>query len=119
MTRLKFLTDEDVRRPIVLGIRQREPAVDILTAREGRILGISDPKVLGRGSLMGRVVVSSDQSTMPGHFWRFIEANDSPGMIILPQSVDVSRAVEELLHIWTESRVESLHNQIRWVKAWN
>lgn len=108
MPRLKFLTDEDVRRPIVLGIRQREPAVDILTAPEGHILGVSDPKVLGRSSSMGRVLVSSDQSTMPGHFWRFIEANDSPGMIILPQSVEVWRAIEELLRIWTE-----------WVKAWN
>ena len=53
MTRIMFLADEDISGVIVRGIRQREPAVDILTAREGGILGLSDPEVLARGWVDG------------------------------------------------------------------
>jgi hypothetical protein len=115
--RLKFIADADLSRNIVIGVRLREPAVDFLTAREGGTLGVGDPEVLGRGAAMSRVVVSSDQGTMPGHYWEFLNSHDSPGMIIVPQSVELARAIDKLLLIWRESSPESLINQIRWIKA--
>jgi len=114
-----FIADADLSKKIVIGIRKREPLVDFLTAREGCTLGLPDPAVLARGTATGRIVVSSDQSTMPGHFWRFLDAHDSPGMIIVPQVIPLSRAIDELLRIWAESDAQSLSNQIHWVKERN
>ena len=119
MKRPKFIADADLNKKIVIGIRMREPLVDFLSAREGGTLALPDPAVLARGTAAGRVVVSSDQSTMPGHFWRFLEDHDSPGMIIVPQSVPLSRAIDELLRIWADSDPLSLSNQIRWIKERN
>jgi hypothetical protein len=115
--RPKFIADADLNRSIIIGVRLREPTVDFLTAREGATLGLADPQVLARGASTARVVVSSDQSTMPRHFWKFIDSHESPGMIIVPQSVELLWAIDELLRIWAESGPESLNNQIRWIRA--
>ena len=119
MSRPKFIADADLSRSIVIGIRKREALVDFLTAREGGTLGVPDPAVLALGTATGRIVVSSDQSTMPGHFWRFLKAHNSPGMIIVPQAVPLSRAIDDILRIWAESDSQSLRNQIRWMKERN
>lgn len=49
---------------------------------------------------------------MPRHFARFIEANDSPGVLILLQGRPISEAIEELLLIWTASEAEEWINRI-------
>jgi hypothetical protein len=95
----------------------REPEVDFLTAREGGTLGLSDPDVLALAAKTGRIVVSSDQKTMPGHFWAFVTTRQSPGVIILPQSVEDGRAIQELIWIWMEKGASV--NRMRWVKKRN
>jgi hypothetical protein len=117
LPRPKFIADADLRQSIVLGVRLYEPAVDFLTAREGGTLGLSDPEVLALAAGTGRIVVSSDQKTMPGHFWTFVGSSESPGVIIVPQSVEMARAIRELISIWQES--EGFPNRIRWVKKRN
>jgi len=117
--RPKFIADADLRQSIVLGVRLREPSIDFLTAREGGTLGLSDPQVLALAATTGRIVVSSDQRTMPGHFWAFIQRHESPGIVIVPQSVEDARAIEELISIWTASRPDLPFNRIRWVKKRN
>ena len=117
MARPKFIADADLRQSIVLGVRLREPHIDFLTAREGGILGLSDPDVLALAAATGRIVVSSDRKTMPGHFWVFVTTNESPGLVIVPQSTEMARAIAELISIWRESDVSP--NRIRWVKKRN
>ena len=117
MARPKFIADADLRQSIVLGVRLREPRVDFLTAREGGTLGISDPEVLALAAATGRIVVSSDRKTMPGHFWAFVRTHDSPGVIIVPQRVGSVRAIEELISIWMED--EPCLNRMRWIKKRN
>jgi len=56
---------------------------------------------------------------MPGHFWAFIQRHESPGIVIVPQSVEDARAIEELISIWTASRPDLPFNRIRWVKKRN
>jgi hypothetical protein len=116
MARPKFSTDEDIRRTIVDGIRLREPAIDILTAREGGTLGLSDPAVLAIHSREGRVLISSDCNTMVGHFYTLVSAGTPcPGLIIVPQDLPDGKAIEELLMIWTASAPNDLSNQVIWL----
>jgi hypothetical protein len=53
---------------------------------------------------------------MPRHFGEFVEAHESPGVIIVPQSVRISTAVEELIVIWRDASDQELRNRLRWVR---
>jgi hypothetical protein len=52
---------------------------------------------------------------MPHHFAKFIETHDSPGLVILPQSLSIGRAVEGVLRIWGEVSPNEFRNRIRWL----
>jgi predicted nuclease of predicted toxin-antitoxin system len=117
MVRPKFIADADLSRKIVFGVRRREPAIDFLTAREEGTLGLTDPEVLALAAASGRVVVSSDQNAMLSHFRRFREAHDSPGLVIVRQSIDLARAIDELILIWNDPSPELLRNDVNWVRS--
>ncbi len=116
MTRPKFIADADLSDKIIAGVRRREPSVDFLNASDGGTRGLSDPEVLALASATGRIVVSSDQKTMPAHFRRFLELHESPGVIIVPQAVVLARAIDAVLLFWKESGPEELKNRMRWVQ---
>ncbi|HYL73089.1 MAG TPA: hypothetical protein VEU96_02735 [Bryobacteraceae bacterium] len=74
--------------------------------------GTSDPEVLAFAAGGGRVVVSHDVNTMPGHFREFTRARISPGLILIPQRLGIGAAIEELLLVWECADAEDLLNQI-------
>ncbi|MGD0617519.1 MAG: DUF5615 family PIN-like protein [Bryobacteraceae bacterium] len=96
----RFLADADLNRRIVAGLRRREPSIDFQDAQAGNVIGIRDPEVLTLAAEAGRVLVSHDRRTMLKHFARFIRRQNSPGLIIVSQDLDIGRAIEELLLIW-------------------
>ncbi len=57
---------------------------------------MEDPDVLALAASLGRVLVSHDHETMPGHFYRFLEKRESPGLILVPQVLAIGSAIEEL-----------------------
>ena len=81
--KVRFQADADLNRKIVVGVRRREPGIDFRSAREGDVVGRSDPEVLSLAAQDGRVLVSHDRHSMPGHFAGFIENQPSPGLIIV------------------------------------
>jgi Domain of unknown function (DUF5615) len=113
--RPKFLADENLSQAIVDGILRREPAIDILTASDGEILGMSDPDVLRIAAENGRIVLSHDRRTMPAHFDRFIGLRTSPGLLVLSQELDIGDAIEQLLMIWVASDAGEWENQRRFL----
>lgn len=115
MKPLRLLADADTNDKLVRALRHREPAIDFLSATDGGTRGIADKDVLALAAATGRVVVSSDASTMPPHFTKFIETHDSPGLVIVPQSLPMGRAIEGLLRVWSEMSANELRNRIRWL----
>jgi hypothetical protein len=61
---------------------------------------MEDPDVLALAASLGRVLVSHDRETMPGHFYRFLEKGESPGLILIPQALAIGPAIEELYVVW-------------------
>lgn len=104
--RPRFQADADFNHKIVLGLRRREPSADFLSAPEGGIVGVPDPDVLAIAADTGRILVSHDRKTMPGHFMRFCETRSSPGLIIVSQDLDIGAAIEQLLMIWLATDAE-------------
>jgi hypothetical protein len=113
---IRFLADADLNEFIVTGVLRREPAVDFLTANEAGLVGLPDPKVLAVAAKEQRLLISHDVNTMPYHFAEYLAGgNYSPGLLLIPQSVTIASAIEELLLIWAASEVSEWENQLDWL----
>ena len=97
--KLRFLADRDLSLTLVDGVVRANPDIDFAC----RVVPdrMPDPEVLLLAREQGRVLVSHDVSTMPGHFARFCEEHDdSPGLILTPQRTPVAVAIQRLLSAW-------------------
>ncbi len=110
-----FQADADFNQKILLGLRRREPAVDFRDAHEGGVIGIDDWEVLRIAAASGRILISHDRRTMPGHLARFIEVESSPGIIIVSQDLDIGSAIEDLLIIWAASDAAGWSDRVGFV----
>lgn len=70
--KIHFQADADFNEDIVMGVRRREPDIDFQTASEAGLTGVDDPDVLVLCAQEGRILVTHDRRTMPGHFANFI-----------------------------------------------
>jgi hypothetical protein len=113
--RPRFQADADFNHRIVVGLRRREPSLEILDAYEGSVVGIPDPNVLELAADSGRTSVSHDRKTMPGHFADFVERRSSPGLIIVSQDPDIGAAIEDLLLLWADAEAAEWIDQIGFV----
>jgi Domain of unknown function (DUF5615) len=114
--RVRFLADADLNKAILSGVLRREPSLDFLTAQAAGLRGMKDPEVLALAAKQQRVLVSHDAGTMPAHFREFTKAGKrSAGLFLLPQSLDVGTAIEELLLVWLASEASEWENRLEWL----
>jgi hypothetical protein len=70
-------------------------------------------EVLALVAEQGRLLVSDDAGTMPAHFRTFKNAGRcSPGVFLVPQSLDLATAIDELLIIWLTSEASEWENRL-------
>ena len=110
--KIRFQADADLNHIILLAVVRREPSVDFSSAAAARLTGLRDEDVLALAARDGRVLVTHDQSTMPQHFSRFIEARQSPGLLVVPQHLAPAEAASELLLIWHATEAEEWSNRV-------
>jgi hypothetical protein len=94
------------RRAHPRGLRRAAPEIDIWTAADAGLAGLKDSDVLRISANSGRVLVSQDRGTMPGHFVRYVSSAQSPGVILLREAIPIAVAIEELVPIWSASVAE-------------
>lgn len=110
--KVRFQADADLNQVILLATIRRESAIDFQTAMTGELAGVADPEVLAIAAKDGRVLVTHDRKTMPRHFAEFIARETSPGLLVIPQSLSVAAAVEDLILIWSATEAEEWVNRI-------
>ncbi len=110
---LKFLADNDFSERILRGVKRLEPTIDFLTASEGGIVGLPDPNVLERAADAGRILVTHDRRTMPRYFSIFVAKQRSPGVLVVPQSVPIGQAIQEIVLIWSATTPDEWENRIQ------
>lgn len=114
--KVRFLADADLNKAIVTGVLRREPEVDFLTAHAAGLRRMTDPEVLELAAEQQRALVSHDVGTMPAHFHTFRNAGKhSPGVFLIPQSLDLAMAIDELLIIWLASDASEWENRLVWL----
>ncbi len=89
-----------------------EPSIDFLTATEGGTRGLEDPEVLRIAAASGRILVSNDRNTMIRHFKSFISEHDSPGLLVLKQTIPTRLAVAQIQDLWNEIEAEAWRNVV-------
>lgn len=110
--KVRFQADADLNQVILLAVIRREPTIDFQTAVAAGLEGLNDRQALALAAREGRVLVTHDHRTMPRHFADFIATASSPGVLILPQHIPISVAVEELLLIWNATDSEEWTNRV-------
>lgn len=98
--KIRFQADADLNEDIVKGVLRREPRVHFRTATSAGLQFRSDLEVLEIAALEDCILVSHDWKTMPKHFAAFVGTNQSPGLLIVPQKLDLLTAIEDLYLIW-------------------
>jgi len=111
--KIRFQADADLNEDIVSGVVRRHPEIDFQTATEAGLSGLRDEQVLKVAASEGRILVSHDWKTMPDHFGKFLKIRSSPGVLIVPQRLSISAAIEELFMIWDVSEREEYVDSIR------
>ncbi len=105
---LRFQADADLDPAIGRGLRRREPSIDFRAAAGVIPDSTPDPEVLGIAAGAGRVLISRDVSTMPGHFEQFIQTHDSPGLLLVRSQRPIGSVIEGLLLGWISWTEEDL-----------
>ena len=113
--RLSFRADADLNPEIERGLRRREPSIDFRGVKGIIPDRTADPEVLRIAAEAGRVLVSRDVTTMPGHFERFVAERESPGLLLSPFGRTIGSAIDDLLLVWLAWSPEDLRNQLRWL----
>jgi hypothetical protein len=90
---VRFQADADPDGRIIRGIRRAFPEIEMRPAAAAGLAGLTDGQVLENAALSGRVLVSQDRRTMPGHFARFVQSHKSPGVMILREGTVIPVAI--------------------------
>jgi Domain of unknown function (DUF5615) len=112
LMKVRFQADADLNHIILLAAIRRHPSIDFQTSIAANLPGVTDLEVLTRCAEEGRVLVTHDRKTMPRTFAEFIARQTSPGLIVIPQSLSLAAAVEDLVLIWSASEAEEWVNRI-------
>ena len=110
--KVRFQADADLNEILMKAVLRREPGIDFQTARAAGLAGLADKDVLTMAARSGRLLLTHDRKTMPKHFAEFIAAQSSAGVLIVPQKLPISQAVEELILVWVASEAEEWINRI-------
>jgi len=102
MSKLRYLPDEDVRKPRALidCLLREEPAIDIMRVGDPGAppRATKDPELLIAGELLGRAIVSYDRSTLRRDVGSLIAAGrHTSGVFFMRLGFSVVEYVETLV----------------------
>ena len=115
---VRFLADADLNQAILTGVREREAAIDFMSASKADLEGRADSDVVDFAAMEGRILVSHETSTMPVHFAaRLRSGRTSPGAFLVRQQASVGQVVDALLLVWSASSPGEWAGQIHYLPS--
>jgi uncharacterized protein DUF5615 len=113
---LQFLADENFNNDILRGMMRRWPEFDFVRARDVGLTEELDPTVLDWADREERILLTHDVRTIPAHAAARLRAGlHTPGVFVIPRSLPVGRAIEDLLLIAQCSENNDWENQVRYL----
>lgn len=113
MTTVRYLFDENCNARIIRGIRRHSSVLDTITVQEVGLTSADDAAVLTYAAEHALILISHDARTMIGHAIAKLVGNlPMAGLIVIPQTYPIGKAIEELILIAEVSTAEEWQGQI-------
>jgi hypothetical protein len=95
---LRLATDADFNGRVLRGLLARQPDLDIVRVQDAGLRTAHDPEILEWAAREGRIVITHDRQTMPGHAYERVETGlPMPGVFVVPNIPAVGRIIEAIL----------------------
>ena len=115
-TMLRLLIDQDLDHDILRGVIRRIAQLDALTAFEIGMSRATDAQLLTWAAREGRIIVTHDRTTMPVHAAELMtNGKNIAGVFVVPRSLPLRQAIEDLELMTTCSANEEWVNVIRFL----
>ena len=105
----RFLLDEHLGRAIQRQLRRRDARIEILLVGDpnASVRGLLDPDLLLWLEATGYILVTSDESTIPGHLIdHYNQGRHLPGVFWIRDGASLGQIIEALFIIWEASEAE-------------
>lgn len=113
---LRLLIDQDLDHDILRGLIRRIPHLDVVTAFEIEMPKAPDPQLLSRAAKLGRIIITHDLRTMPKHAAVMMSMGKTiAGLFVVPRSLPLGYAIEDLELLITCSANDEWVNVIRYL----
>lgn len=95
---LRYLADESVHGSIVRALLRQQPDMDLLRVQDAGLAAAQDPVILERAAIEGRVVLTSDVSTLVGYAYERVESGQRmPGVFVINQRANLGPIIADIL----------------------
>ena len=95
---LRYVADENFHYGIVLGLRRRMPALDVVTVQEVGLSGVIDPRILQWAADEDRILLTHDFDTIIEFAHdRVRRGLPMPGVFEVSQDASFARLIEDLM----------------------
>jgi len=95
---------------------RRIPQLDAVTAFEIGMSAATDPELLKWAAKEGRIIVTHDRKTMPGHAAELMDNGETiAGLFVVPRSMPIYHVLEDLQLMITCSENGEWVNVIRYL----
>lgn len=113
---LRLLADHDFDGRILRGMFRRMPGLELARAQDVGLAQTDDALILEWAAQDGRVVLTHDVRTMvPAAYERVTAGLPMPGLLVVPQSVPIGAAIEEIVLVVECSHEGEWEGQVRFL----
>lgn len=110
---VRFVTDEHIARALIVGLRREFEEIDIVRVQDVGLRTMDDPTILQWAAEQGRVLITHDVRTVPDFaHQRVAELSPMPGVLVVPTSMPIGAAIEELSAIAVASEPDEWANRV-------
>ena len=109
MSKLRFLVDQDTPPALAAALRQAAPGIDVIQVGDAGAppCGTQDPDLLIACEALGRVLISNDKKTMPGHLIdHFAAGRHTAGVMLLRNNFTLAVYVQKIVHYWATTTAD-------------
>lgn len=113
---IKLAADENLNANIIRGLLRRNPEVDVVRAQDAGLSGADDPTILQWCANQGRILLTSDVTTITRYAYeRIVAGQPMPGVLEIGRGVALSVIIDDLLLIAECSEAKDWDGQIRYL----
>ena len=94
---LLLMADEGFNNDIVVGLREEDSTIDIVTVQEVGLRGADDPTILEWAAKNNRILLTRDAKTMTRiAYERALQGLPMPGVVEVSNKVPLRQAIEDI-----------------------